>query len=245
MDKTLEARNDEDQELHESPGSGAIATIKDVGIDPHVVAYFDRRSPISAQYRKLCTNLLKLDRANPPRSILITSSVPGEGNSITALNLGVTLADAPESRVVVVDANMRDPSLHRLMGMDNKSGLADYLAGEAVLGRLIRPTALANLSILTAGRLCGNPTKLLSCTRLSDLIRRLAVEFDHVVIDTPPVVSFSDAAVMAPSADGVLLVVNMGETSRKDAAQAHFLLRRVDSRILGAVLTHMVPGQDA
>jgi succinoglycan biosynthesis transport protein ExoP len=238
VDKTFEEELTSDPKQGE-PLSGIGGPIGNGEMDPHVVAYFDRRSPAAAQYRTLRTNLLKADPVKPPVSVLITSSAPREGKSLTAVNLAVTLAGSEDARVILVDADMRDPTIHRLLGVDNKRGLADYLAGEAVLGQSIRATAVPNLFLLSAGRIPGNPTKLLSSTRLRDLIRRLSNDFDHVIIDTPPVVTFTDAAVVAPYVDGVVLVAKAGETPRKDAAQAQFLLGRVDSRILGTVLTHV------
>jgi Mrp family chromosome partitioning ATPase len=139
---------------------------RDGEIDPHLVAYFDRMSPISEQYRTLRANLKSLHPDTPPRVVVVTSSVDGEGRSVTALNLAVTLAEEKQTKVVVVDADMRHPSVHRLFGVDNQRGLSDYLAGNVMLELILQRSRLPNLSILPAGRLPGNPTELLGGKKL-------------------------------------------------------------------------------
>ena len=215
------------------PGDGEI--------DPHLVTYFDRMSPISEQYRTLRTNLKGIDSERPPRTFTVTSAIPREGKSISALNLALTFADDKQSRVVVVDADLRKPSIHKLMTVDNQRGLSDFLAGNVMLELVLQRTRMANLSVIPAGRLSSNPSEMLSGSRMDDLLTRLSRDFNYVILDTPPVVSITDAAIVGPKTDGVLLVLKLGETPKPVAAQAVDLLEKANARVLGTVLTHLSP----
>ena len=217
----------------------AVVTAGDGEIDTHLVAYFDRMSPLSEQYRTLRTNLRSSDPASPPKTVVVTSSIPEEGKSITVLNLAVTCADDPDARVVVVDADLRKPSVHRYFGLDNQRGLSDYLAGNVMLELVLQRSRLPNLTILPAGRPPANPTELLSGKKMDDLLSRLNRDFSTVLIDTPPIVSLTDAAVVAPKTDGALLCVRMGSTPREVVGKAVDLLKKARARVLGTVLTHL------
>ena len=174
----------------------AALSLADGEIDPHLITYFDRMSPISEQYRELRNNLTSLHADNPPRTIVITSSEHGEGKTVTALNLAITFADDRERRVMLVDADLRRPTVHRMIGVDNQKGLADYLAGNVMLELVLQRTRLPNLSILPAGRLPANPTELLSGSKLRDLVKRLSRDYGIVIIDTPPLQSLEDAPIV-------------------------------------------------
>jgi len=220
------------------PSTIAIA---DGEVDPHLVAYFDRMSPITEQYRALKTNLATMHAGTPPTSIVVTSARKGEGKTITALNLAVTLADDKESRVVVVDADLRTPAVHRRFGIDNQRGLSDYLTGSVMLEVVLQRSRLPNLSLLPSGRLPGNPGELLAGRKMDDLLQRLTRDFDHVIIDAPAVSAATDASVVGNRADGAIVVVRLGETPKREVFSAMDLLKQARVSILGTVLTHLEP----
>jgi capsular exopolysaccharide synthesis family protein len=205
-------------------------------VDAHLVALTEPRSPLADEYRTLRTNLLALSPAQPMKVIVVTSSVATEGKSITALNLACTLAEDAGKRVVVVDADLRKPVLHKLLGIDNQRGLADYLGGGTMLEMVIQRSRMPNLWAMPAGRVPPNPAELLGGKRMDDLLSRLRRDYDWVVIDTPPVVSTGDTAVVAPRADGTLLVVRMERTPREVVRHAVELLKKAKANIVGTVL---------
>jgi capsular exopolysaccharide synthesis family protein len=213
------------------------AAIGEGEVDPHVVPLVDPRSPLAEQYRTLRTNVLALAPEQPLKVLVVTSAVPAEGKSLTALNLACVLAEDARRRVVVIDADLRKPTLHKLVGIDNQRGLADYLVGGTMLEMVVQRTRMPNLWMLPAGRIPPNPAELLSGKRMDDLLARLRREYDHVVIDTPPVVSTTDAAVLGPRVDGMLLVVRMERTPREVARHAVELLRKARANVVGTVLT--------
>lgn len=212
-------------------------------IDPHLVPYFDRMSPISEQYRQLRASLKGVEGGGAPKVIAVTSAVNGEGKSVTALNLAITFADDKDARVVVVDADMRNPSVHRLFGVDNQRGLSDYLAGNVMVELILQRSRLKNLSILPAGRLPGDPAELLGGKKLDDLVIRMSRDFDVVIVDTPAIVSSTDAAVVAQKSDGTLYVVRVGQTPREVVSKGMDRLAKARVKVLGTVATH-VGGQD-
>jgi receptor protein-tyrosine kinase len=210
-------------------------------LDAHVVTHGDRRSPIAGQYRAISARLFRPEHLSPPASVLFTSALSGEGKTTTVVNLGVALAEGGKTRVVIVDANLRSPALHRLMGIAGEQGLSEYLSGTVRLGEALVPGVYPNLALLPAGHCPENPTRLLSGAALRLLIQKLTAVFNHVLIDSPPIGLFSDAAVIAPHTDGVVLAVRAGRTPLTAVAQAQALIGRVDSPCLGAILTHARP----
>lgn len=205
-------------------------------IDPHIVAWYDRMSPVTEQFRMLKAAIRGLHPDAPPKTIAVTSAEAGAGKSVTALNLALAFADDKESRVAVVDANFRNPSLHRLFGLDNQRGLSDYLNGSVMLEVVLQRSRLPNLSLLPAGRLPGNPVELLSGKKMDDLLARLGRDFGIILIDLPATSAGTDAAAVAARADGALLVVRYGKTGCSEAAAGAELLRRSRVKLLGAVL---------
>lgn len=214
-------------------------------VDPHLVALTEPRSPLAEQYRTLRTNLMALSPGQPLKIFVVTSSVPNEGKSVTSLNLAAMFAEEVDKRVVVVDADMRKPTLHKLLGIDNQRGLADYLGGGTMLEMVVQRTYLPNLWILPSGRIPPNPSELLGGKRMDDLLARLRRDYDYVLIDTPPVVSTTDAGVLSPRVDGTVLVVRMERTPREVARHAVELLRKARANLVGSVLTGVEGAQDA
>lgn len=206
-------------------------------VDPHLVAMTDRQSRQAAQYRALRDAVLAMNPAQPHKVIVVTSSLAGEGKSLTSLNLACSLAENAEKRVVVVDADLHTPSLHRLLGIDNQRGLADYLGGGTMVEMVLQRAGLPNLWAMPSGHAPPNPGELIGGKRMEDLLSRLRRDFDHVIIDSPPVVSAADASALAPRADGAILVVRAARTPASVARHAVDLLKKARANVLGSVVT--------
>jgi len=206
-------------------------------IDPHLVALLDPHSPHAEQYRTLRTNVLASRPDDPVKSVVVTSAVPGEGKSVSSSNFALSMAEDTDRKVVLIDADMRKPTIHKLFGIDNTHGLSDYLSGGVMLEMVLQRCRLPNLWIMPAGRIPPNPAELLGGKRMEDLIDRLRRDYDFTVIDTPPVVSTTDPGVVSPRVDGTLLVVRMESTPREVAKHAVELLKKARAKLLGLVLT--------
>ena len=200
-----------------------------------LVALCDPRSPAAEAYRTLRTNIQfsSLDKAL--RTILVTSTAPGEGKSTAIANLAVTMAQA-EKRVILVDCDLRRPALHTLFGVPNDEGLTSLMLREG--GNLpLQPAGVPGLQLLTSGPLPPRPADILGSCRMEAVIATLVEHADIVLFDTPPVTAVTDAAILATKVDGVLLVFRSGNTKRGRAREARTLLQKVNARILGVVLT--------
>ncbi len=220
------------------PGAAGFAgTIHRGDADPHLVSLANPHGPIAEQYRTLRTNLLAQATVHGMKAFCVTSSLPGEGKSVSSANLACVLAEDPEKKVVLIDGDMRKPTIHRLMGVDNHRGLADYLAGGSMLEMALQRSRLQNLWVLPAGHVPQNPTELLAGKRMEDLIARLRRDYDFVVIDSPPVISTTDAAVISPRVDGTFVVVRMERTQRDVVKHAVELLRKGRGNVVGTILT--------
>jgi capsular exopolysaccharide synthesis family protein len=196
------------------------------------------REPGSAAaeaYRTLRTNILFSSLDRPLRTLLITSTAPNEGKSTTLANLAVTMAQA-EQRVLLVDCDLRRPSLHTLFGLSNEQGLTSAILAQDEGVPPLQATSVPGLSVLTSGPLPPRPADLLGSRRMAAMIERLSASADMVLFDTPPVVAVTDAAALAPRVDGVLLVLHAGHTRRDRAREARQLLEKVKANIVGVVL---------
>lgn len=198
------------------------------------------RDPASAAaeaYRTLRTNIQFSSLDKPIHTLLVTSTAPDEGKSTTLANLAVTMAQA-EQRVLLVDCDLRRPSLHQLFGVSNEQGLTSAILEQGEAPLPIQPTAVPGLSLLPSGPLPPRPADLLGSRRMEALIARLRAEADIVLFDTPPVVAVTDAAVLATRMDGVLLVLQAGRTRRDRAREARQKLEKVKANIIGVVLNN-------
>jgi len=204
-------------------------------VDAHLVALTEPTSETAEQYRTLKANVLAL-REMPPKVVMVTSTNRGEGRSVTTVNLACSLAEEQGARVVVVDADMKRPTLHKLLGIDNQRGLADYLSGGTMIEMIIQRSRLPNLRAVPAGRVPANPAELLRGKGMEDLLARLRRDYDHVIIDAPPVGSSDEAAALAPRVDAALVVVRMRETSRHAAKASIERLREAGAKHIGSVL---------
>lgn len=188
-------------------------------------------------YKSLRTNIGFLSNVSGVRSILITSAIPMESKSTTAINLAITLADSGHS-VVLVECDLRKPVLRKYLKRElGQTGLAAYLAGLVTLDDCIVDLTDLGISVIGAGVVPPNPSELLNTTRMQELVELLKHNFDYVILDAPPVTVVTDAAVVGRLTDGALLVVRSKFASARTVRQAKAKLENVGIRILGGVLT--------
>ena len=222
-------------------GAPALGTTLHNGPDrdrPQLITA-DARTPQSEALRQIRTSLQFADVDEPPRVVVLTSALPGEGKSTTAANLALTMAMSG-LRTILVEADLRLPKAAEYLGVDRGAGLTTVLAGRADVDDLLQPYGDSGLSVLASGPIPVNPSALLGSRHMADLLVQLRERADLVIIDSPPLLPVTDAAVLARHADGVVLVVRHGRTTRDHLARALDRLRAVDARVLGGVLS-MVP----
>lgn len=221
---------------------GGVAYDSDASNHPLVVQT-DPHSGRAEAFRSLRTNLKYVDAANHPRSIVFTSSVPNEGKTTTAANLATTIA-AGGSKVCIVEADLRRPRLLSYMGLEGGVGLTTVLIGQAVLTDVLQE--FGGMSVLGAGHVPPNPSELLGSNAMRDILRELEQRFDVVVIDAPPLLPVTDAAVLSTIADGTVMVVGVGSTRREQLAASVTALEHVKANVLGLVLNKLpVKGPDS
>jgi capsular exopolysaccharide synthesis family protein len=218
------------------PQGNDVLVVVNQSIDLHLVMYHDPRSPVAEQYRTFRTNLLAINPDGAPRALSVTSSLKGEGKSITAANLALSLVELPDTRVLLLDADLRDPRIADLMGTSIEPGLSDLLLDGLPLDRVIYPTLVPNLSVLPAGREVRNPSELLGSTRVADLVSALKAEYNYLLFDTPPVLPFADAPVLGARLDGSLLVVRLDKTPREQAERSLATMRAAGNNVIGCFL---------
>jgi capsular exopolysaccharide synthesis family protein len=198
-------------------------------------------SPASEAYRTLRMNLQFAALDRPLRSLLITSPGPSEGKSTTLANLGVTMAQV-DQRVILVDCDLRRPYLHRLLGLQNETGLTTMMVDDqAMENPPLQQTAVKDLRFLASGPPPPRPSDLLGSQRMVRIIERLLTQADILLFDAPPVMAVTDAVVLATKVDGVLLVVSAGETKREYAQRSIERLTKVSATIMGVVLNNVSP----
>jgi capsular exopolysaccharide synthesis family protein len=201
----------------------------------------DNRSAMAEAYRHLRTSLLFSSAGKPPQTILVTSTQPSEGKTTTAINTAVTLAQAGVD-VVLLDCDLRRPRLHQHFSLSNTTGLTNYLSGERNTENLLKSyPGLPNLKVVTSGPIPPNPAELLSSNEMKNLLQFLKGNFKHVVIDSPPAISFTDAAIMATLVDGVVLVAMAGKSSIHLMRRFKHRLANLGARIYGVVLNGIKP----
>lgn len=203
---------------------------------PDLITLTDARSPQAEAYRSLRTNLEFSSLDHKLHTLLVTSTAPDEGKSTTLANLGVINAQAGKS-VVLLDCDLRRPKLHELFGLGNNTGITTALLNPDEMLPL-QVTTVPNLRIVTSGPLPPNPADLLASERMDRLLQKVARDADLVLLDAPPVIAVTDAALLAAKVDGVLLVVSAGQTKREHAQRAKDLLGKVNARLVGAVLNN-------
>lgn len=215
-------------QVNPAPGeSTALAMLDDV------------RSPIAESYRHLRTSLLLSSAGQPPKTILVTSSQPSEGKTTTAINTAFMLAQTG-AEVLIIDCDLRRPRLHAQFEVPNSKGLTTWLSGEKDLDNLLQKCPKTpNLKILTSGPVPPNPAELIGSEEMRRLLSQLSERFAHIIIDSPPAISFTDASILSTMVDGVMLVVHGGRSSRAVVRRAKQQLLDVGAHIFGVVLNNV------
>lgn len=202
---------------------------------PYLVTVTDPYSPVSEEYRKLKSLVVTLTREKFLNTIMVTSTCKGEGKTITALNLAISLAHAYDHTVLLVDADLRQPSVTRYLGIQSKAGLSDCLGNGRDVGSALVKTGIGKLVVLPAGTAVANPVELLSSSRMKQLVQELKNRYRdrYIIFDTPPVLNFAEAHSIGSCVDGVLFVVGEGQAPVHDVKEAIRLLN--DCEMLGVV----------
>jgi capsular exopolysaccharide synthesis family protein len=218
-------------------------------IDPErpgseLISLSDPKSSASEAYRGLRTGILFSTPGHSPRSLLITSSGPEEGKTITAANLAITMAQAGQ-KILMLDCDMRKPRLHKAFGSDKGRGMSNILVGEGDWKTLRVPTGIPNLDIIPSGPIPPNPAELIGSERMKTLIDEILKEYDRVLIDSPPIVAVTDSVVLSRVVEGVVLVIQVGVTARDVIANSIRQLQDVQAHVLGAALNAVNIGKDS
>jgi polysaccharide biosynthesis transport protein len=203
------------------------------GVSPRILLANSPRSVVQESYQMLRANLKFISSDRTVRTIVVTSSVPGEGKSEVSANLAAAIAQVGR-RVLLIDADMRSPSQHHLWGVMNSVGLSNVIVGQENFDQAVQPIT-NRLSVLTAGVVPPNPLALIDSERMAALIAMFADRYDYIIFDTPPLAGMADAAVLGKMVDGVLLVVQPGVVNTASANAAKSLLARSGPNVLGIV----------
>lgn len=218
----------------ESPIHAPIRTATARRIDRALVAAHSPDAVAARQYRGLCSRIVHADQGAPVKVIMITSPSHGEGKSVTAANLALTIAREYQRPTCLVDANLRSPRLHEMFGVDAEIGLVDVLAGRATLDQALTMIEPAGVTLLPAGAGAEHPAELLSTPLMRRTIDQLRAQFDRIIIDTPAALPMVDLGLLEPLADRIVLVVRAGMTSK---ASIQDVMTTIDAqRVLGVVL---------
>jgi polysaccharide biosynthesis transport protein len=220
--------------MTDRPILGVVAF--DQGVPRHPVILRDE--PLAAPseaVRRLRTNLQFIDAGNRPKSIVLSSSIPGEGKSTMAINLAVSLADTG-ARVILVDADLRRPSIADYTGIEGAAGLTTVLIGRADVEDVVQPLGTTTLDLLPAGQIPPNPSELLGSPAMAGLLDRLTASYDMVVLDSPPLLPVTDAAVLSKLAGGALVVVGADRIHRPQLQETLASLKTAGAHVLGIVL---------
>lgn len=200
-----------------------------------LITKFNPKSPISEQYRTIRTNIEFASVDKDLRSLLVTSSGPSEGKSSTTANLGVVFAQQGK-RVLLIDGDLRKPTVHYTFKLDNRSGLSTVLVGEKSLEETVKESDVPNLEILTCGPIPPNPSELLGSNAMKQMLQKAQETYDVVIFDTPPVLAVTDAQILSNICDGSIIVARSEQTEYEAIQKAKDLLEPANAKLLGIVL---------
>ncbi len=209
-----------------------------MGLDSRMMALFSGSSSASEQYKQLRTKILRSKKLYSHNAFLITSALPGEGKSVTALSISISIAQGLQDTVLLVDADLRRPSLHKMLGLKVDLGLSDCLNGKVRLEDVIYRTNIKKLSVIPAGRIPTNPSELITSENMTNLINEVKTRYHNrtIIFDSPPVISITDSVVLGHKLDAVILVIYAAKTPREAVTET--LNSLSDTNVLGAVLNH-------
>jgi protein-tyrosine kinase len=221
--------------IHETIQIGQQESI----LDDKLVSFFAPSSLVTEQFRRLRTHIIKPGQTNSPKTIMIASAMSGEGKSLIAINLAIIIAVELQSHALLIDCDLRNPSISRLFGMSEQKGLSNYLIGEAEIPDLLIKTSVDKLSIMCGGTIQDNPVELIGSDRMKSLIQDLKSRYDdrYIILDSSPLLATTEPTVLNEMADTILMVVKSGDTPRESVQQALKLLDK--SKVMGVILNNM------
>jgi protein-tyrosine kinase len=228
-------KNIHNNEIESSPAVPESVAPESVTIDPMLVTGLDPQSMESEQFRLLKNNILFPEKGTPPKCIMITSTSPGEGKSFVAANLAISLSQSIDEYVLLMDCDLRSPTIHSMFGYNDMQGLSEYLSQGKPLSSLLVKTFLKKLTILPAGQIPSNPSDLLSSEQMRRLIHEVKLRYSdrYIIIDTPPPSLTSETSVISRQVDGIVIVVKQGKTRKKDISNVIDIYGK--EKILGVV----------
>ncbi|HMX24155.1 MAG TPA: polysaccharide biosynthesis tyrosine autokinase [Blastocatellia bacterium] len=206
--------------------------------DTNGLATLDGMSSVVEAYRMLRTSVLLSSAGNPPKIILVTSSQPGEGKTTTAVNTAISLTQLGAS-VLLIDADLRRPAVHKAFKLSHARGLSNYLSGNAALSDLIVDLPIPNLSLLACGPIPPNPAELVSSERMKEMLRVLSQLYDHIIVDSPPLINVTDPIILSTIVDGTILVVQASRSTRDMLRRSRQELAGVGAKVFGVVLNNV------
>jgi exopolysaccharide transport family protein len=246
LDNTVKTPEDVEQ-LTQLPSFGIVPEIsyekrkrldKETSHPVELVTHRHPRSILSEAYRNIRTSILLSFSEKPPKRIAITSPNPVEGKTTTVINTSIALSQTGV-RVLIIDTDMRKPRIHHIFNGEDGTGLSNFLSGHANLGSIIKKTEVPNLFYIASGPIPPNPSELLGSNLFKSMMDALGEKFDHIILDSPPVLGFADSLILSSMVDGVILVVLGGKTPRETLQRAKEVLYQVNAKILGVVINRV------
>lgn len=216
-----------------------LVVLMDPSLDSKLVVYQDPRSFPAEQYRSFRTNLRAMNPGDAPRTLLFTSTSPDEGKSTTIANIALSLAEFQHLKVCLIDMDLRSPKMHEFFGLPIEPGITDVLLDRTNPRKVLQPGSSPNLSIITSGRPTTKPNEVTASEYVQDLMGYLKQQFNYILIDTPPCGLFGDASEVSKVVDGVILVVAIGQTMKKQADAALATLDAAGANVVGSFVTHV------
>ena len=230
--KKLPGRNEELLD-----GNGTALALSGASIATQLMT-LDNQSTVAEAYRALRTSVLLSSAGHPPKSILVTSGRPGEGKTTTAVNTAISLAQLGAT-VLIIDCDLRRPKVHKVFGITHTHGLSTYLSRDMDIDSLIHALPIPNLSLLPCGPTPPNPAELISSEKMREMMTLLGTKFDHIIIDSPPLINVTDPVILSTMVDGVIMVVHAGKSTRDVIRRASQELTSVGAKVFGVVLNNV------
>ncbi|MFA5143027.1 MAG: CpsD/CapB family tyrosine-protein kinase [Candidatus Omnitrophota bacterium] len=217
-----------------------IKKVENTSIDDHIVSFHDPSSPVGEQYKIIRTNLQSIKAARDSRIFLITSSINGEGKTITSINLTMSMAhDLNNKSILLIDADLRKGRVAKYLGINQSPGLSDLLQDKGNMESVLISPGVDNLSIMPAGKVPRNPAELLSSKKMTSILASLKAKFDYVFIDSPPVIPVTDPCILGSMVDGVILVIQAGRTQRSIVKHTEQRLAQAHAKTIGCIMTNI------
>jgi succinoglycan biosynthesis transport protein ExoP len=246
LDNTVKTPEDVEQ-LIQLPSFGMVPEIsngrrrrleKGASCPVELITYGHPKSMLSEAYRSIRTSILLSFSEKPPKKIAITSPNPAEGKTTTVINTAIALSQTG-ARVLVIDADLRKPRLHKIFNHENGMGLSNFLSGHGTLESVVKKSEVPNLFYIPSGPIPPNPSELLGSKLFKKMVESLEARFDHILLDSPPVLGFADSIILSTSVDGVILTVLGGKTPRETLQRAKEVLQQVNTKIIGVVINRV------